>query len=113
MNDLQNTTDYNRFFLEFGNVSLQSQNLNFSPPINMYRALTIALESDDWNASSLSTARVDVSLEYMSSNDLYGNNFNSVTEPAKDYSLVQANGWTYRYIMGYRGRIPNVYVQHE
>jgi len=102
VNDLQNTTDFDRFFLEFGNVSLQSPNINFSLPVNMYRALTIALGSDGWNASSLSNMAVQVSLGYWgfwSNSSVSGYEWlHSVTQPAKDYSVVQVNGTTYRYI---------------
>jgi hypothetical protein len=95
----QNATDFNSFFLEFGNVSVQGPNLDFSPPVDMYRALTIALESDNWNASSLSNMTVHVFLEYW---EFWGNGgaclLHDVTQPAKDYSAVQVNGTTYRYI---------------
>jgi len=98
VNDLQNTTDFDRFFLEFGNVSLRSPNINFSPPVNMYRALTIALESDEWNASSLSDMQVYVYFSKYWSNNSSGTYIQPVTEPPKDYSPIQVNGTTYRYI---------------
>jgi len=97
VNDLQNTTDFDRYFLEFGNVSLQSPNINFSPPVDMYRALTIALESDDWNASSLSGMRVYAYLTHWWSNSS-GTSGWDVMEPPKDYSPVEINGTTYRYV---------------
>lgn len=101
VNDLQNTTDFIRYRDEFGNVSLLSPNINFSPPVSMYRALIIALESDRWNASSLSNMEVRISLEYWGfPNDSAngGGWLHYVTQPAKDYSPVQVNGTTYRYI---------------
>ena len=99
VNDLQNTTDFDRYFLEFGNVSLQSPNINFSPPVDMYRALTIALESDGWNASSLGNMQVYVDLEYREFLSNYGSQWlHDVTQPAKDYSPVEINGTTYRYV---------------
>jgi hypothetical protein len=98
VNELQNTTDFDRFFLEFGNVSLITSSINFSPPVDMYRALTIALESDGWNASSLSGLQVYVNFLKYSSNDSSGTYLQPVTEPPKDYSAVQINGTTYRYV---------------
>jgi hypothetical protein len=94
----QNATDFNSFFLEFGNVSVQGPNLDFSPPVDMYRALTIALESDNWNASSLKDMTVYAYLQYweFSSNEAVW--LHDVTQPAKDYAAVQVNGTTYRYI---------------
>jgi hypothetical protein len=90
--------DFNRFFLEFGNVSILSSNINFSPPVDMYRALIIALESDDWNASSLSGMRVFAYFSKYSSNSSSGTYIQPVTEPPKDYSPVEIDGTTYRYI---------------
>jgi hypothetical protein len=98
VNDPQNTTDFNSFFLEFGNVSVQSPSLNFSPPVDMYRALTIALESDNWNASSLSNMTVGASLEYWEFSSNGACWLHDVTQPTEDYSPVQVNGTTYRYI---------------
>jgi hypothetical protein len=98
VNELQNTTDFDRFFLEFGNVSLITSSINFSPPVDMYRALTIALESDGWNASSLSGLQVYVYFSKYSSNDSSGTYLQPVTEPPKDYYVVQINGTTYRYV---------------
>jgi hypothetical protein len=94
----QSAMDFNGFFLEFGNVSVQGPNLDFSPPVDMYRALTIALESDNWNASSLKDMTVYAYLQYweFSSNGAVW--LHDVTQPAKDYSAVQVNGTTYRYI---------------
>jgi hypothetical protein len=102
LNDVPNTTAYYQYHDEFGNVSLLSPNLNFSPPVSMYRALTIALESDGWNTASLSNKEVSVSLEYwkFSSNPSSNGSewLHSVTQPAEDYSPVQINGTAYRYI---------------
>jgi hypothetical protein len=102
VNDLQNTTDYYPYHDEFGSVSLLSPGINFSPPVSMYRALTIALESDRWNASSLNNMEVRESLEYwefsINSSSSGERRLHSVTQPAEDYSPVQVNGTTYRYI---------------
>jgi len=98
VNDLQNTTG----FWRFGNVPVLGPNIDFSPPINMYRAITIALESDGWNASSLINMTVNAYLEYR---EIWSNSTGSgwtllheVTQPTENYSPVQVNGTTYRYI---------------
>jgi hypothetical protein len=118
--DPQNTADFNRFFLEFGNVSVQSPNLNFSPPVSMYRALLIALESGGWTTTSLKNMTINVRLDYCA----FYNDFSSpsgwetlgnctfrtnppvtgfdliypVTHPPADWSPQQINGITYRYV---------------
>ena len=115
----QQQKDFTAYYNEFGNVSLQSISYNFSPPISMYRALKIALESDGWNTTSLENMTVRVSLDYFKfTNDstitknLYDNTtlgpssgsefLYSVTQPVKDYSAVTVNNatysTTYRYI---------------
>jgi hypothetical protein len=94
--------DFSLYNNEFGSASLVVPSLNFSPPVSMYYALRIALESDGWNESSLSNMRVFVSLEYM---EFWSNSSSSgslalhdMTQPAKDYTPVQVNSTTYRYI---------------
>lgn len=102
VNELLYGVDFSLYYDEFGNVSIVSRSYNFSPPVSMYRALRIALESGGWNASSLINMTVSTSLEYR---ELWGN-FSSggsvflrdVTQPAKDNSPVQVNDTTYRYI---------------
>jgi len=105
VNDLLNTTDslyYDLWIDEFGNVSFQSPNYNFSPPVSMYRALRIALKSDGWNASSLSDRIVEARMEYVEfySTPSQGGveTLHEVTQPVKDYSPVQVNHTTYRYV---------------
>ncbi|MGB8779607.1 MAG: hypothetical protein WCD81_03040 [Candidatus Bathyarchaeia archaeon] len=95
-------TNFSSYYDEFGNVSVVSRSYNFSPPVSMYNAIKIALESDRWNASSLSNMTVCASLEYW---EFWGNSSSSgsellhyVTQPANDYSPVQVNNTTYRYI---------------
>jgi hypothetical protein len=92
--------DFILFNDEFGNVSLWFSSYNFSPPVSIYRALRIALESGGWNASSLSDKIALVSLAYTESSSI-GIRYKwlyYVTQPAKDYSPVQVNGTTYRYV---------------
>lgn len=60
----QQQKDFTVYYNEFGNVSLQSISYNFSPPVSIYRALKIALDSDDWNTTSLENMTVRVSLDY-------------------------------------------------
>jgi len=91
------------FKSEFGNVLIVGPNYDFSPPITMYHALKIALESDDWNATSLENMTVAVSLDHMEfTNSSISSSIQTlyeVTQPAQNYSDVQANSTTtYRYI---------------
>jgi hypothetical protein len=102
VNNPQNSTNFILYYDEFGNVSVASPSYNFSPPISMYQALRIALESDGWTASSLNNMTVSASIEYWK----FGSNSSSsgsvllhyVTQRPNDYSPVQVNGTTYRYI---------------
>ena len=93
------------FKQEFGDITVLSQNLNFSPPVNMYQALRLALESDNWSSSSLENMTIKVSLNYCefvnhsSDPQRYGfHNLYAVTKPINDYSPVQINSTTYRNI---------------
>jgi hypothetical protein len=102
--------DFSLYNAEFGSVSVVVPSLNFSPPVSMYYALRIALESDGWNESSLINDTVRVSLDYwefiyspISSGIQW---LHAVTQPVKDYSPVEinstyGNSWSttvYRYI---------------
>jgi heme/copper-type cytochrome/quinol oxidase subunit 2 len=53
--------DYRRLY---GSTPIVGWNYSFSPPIPMYRAIIIGLQSDEWNASSLENMTVHVSLDY-------------------------------------------------
>jgi hypothetical protein len=85
----------------------------------MYRALKVALDSDNWNTTSLENMTVRVSLDYFKftntssiikspyDNTTLGPSWGSeflypVTQPVKDYSAVTVsnatNTTTYRYI---------------
>jgi hypothetical protein len=48
----------------FGSTPIVGGNYSFSPPVPMYRAIDIALESDGWNASSLENMTVHATLNY-------------------------------------------------
>jgi hypothetical protein len=97
------STDEIAFISEFENVLLVSPNYDFSPPITMYHALKIALESDGWNATSLENKTVTVSLDYMEfTNTSTSTGFQTVmtvTQPPQSYADVFVNSTaTYRYI---------------
>jgi uncharacterized membrane protein len=92
------------FDKEFGGVLVLSRSCDFSPPVTMYKALKIGLESDDWNVTSLENMTARVSLDYCefqnnpSNSSGYGFQLShEVTQPVEDYSPVQVNGTTYRY----------------
>jgi hypothetical protein len=100
VSDLLNTTNslsYDLWNDEFGNVSFQSPDYDFSPPVSMYGALMIALKSGGWNESRLSNRIVGASIVYVKFDGgvegLY-----EVTQPVEDYSPVQVNDTTYRYV---------------
>lgn len=63
-NENQLKDDFDAYYTEFGNVTVQTISYNFSPPVSMYRALKIALESDGWTTASLENMTVGVSLDY-------------------------------------------------
>jgi len=91
------------FNREFGHPTIVSPNLSFSPPITMYQALKIALESDDWNATSLINETVTISLDYMRfTNSSNGQGFETlwdVTRSVSSYADQRVNStMTYRYI---------------
>jgi hypothetical protein len=97
------SSDQVAFNSQFGSVLIVSPNYDFSPPITMYHALRIALESDDWNATSLQNMTVTVSLDYMEfTNSSTSSGFqviSTVTQPVRSYADVQVNSTTtYRYI---------------
>ena len=49
---------------EFKKTPTLSYNYSFSPPVSMYYALLIALESGGWNANSLKNMTINVELDY-------------------------------------------------
>ncbi len=61
---LVKTTPVTTYHDLFGSTPIVGGNYSFSPPVTMYRAVTIGLESDGWNASSLNNMTVHVSLNY-------------------------------------------------
>ncbi len=117
--DEEMTEDFNLFYEEFGGVSIQSRSYNFSPPVSIYRALRLALESDNWTSTSLTNVTVQAYLEYCMfwrsnttiTNSPYDNStitpssgfevLYEVTQPVNDYSPAQSNETTYRYIWSF------------
>lgn len=95
--------DLTRFKKEFGNVLVSSPTYDFSPPITNIHAITIGLESEGWNATSLENMTVSIKLEFIeftNTSDTSGFQvIREVTEPSQSYSAVQVNSTvTDRYI---------------
>ncbi|MGD0978059.1 MAG: hypothetical protein ABR962_02840 [Candidatus Bathyarchaeia archaeon] len=107
------------YYDEFNKTPTPSYNYSFSPPVSMYRALLIALESGGWNATSLKNMTINVELDYC----VFLNNYSTpsgtatfgkgtgitpmwgfqvlyqVTHPPADWSPQQFNGSiAYRYV---------------
>ena len=68
----------------FGATPIAGGNYSFSPPIPMYRAVIIGLESGGWNASSLENMTVYVSLEY----DVFYTNVSALYQLASKDNLT-------------------------
>jgi hypothetical protein len=100
---VQQTTDpyitvyYNEF-----NKTLTPYNYSFSPPVSMYRALIIALESGGWNATSLKDMTIFVEFDYCAfvknAKEAAFRNIYNVTQPVADWLPQRINDTTYRYI---------------
>jgi len=108
------------YYDEFNKTPTPSYNYSFSPPVSMYRALIIALESGGWNAESLKNMRLYVELDY----DAFYENLSTpsgwmtlgndtfrtsppatgfallypVTQPPVDWSPQKVDNVTYRYV---------------
>ena len=95
--------DLTRFNRKFGNVIVSSPTYSFSPPITNVHAISIGLESDGWNATSLENMTVSIKLEFIeftNTSDTSGFQvIREVTEPSQSYFAVQVNSTvTDRYI---------------
>jgi hypothetical protein len=90
------------YYDEFNKTPTPAYNYNFSPPISMYHALLIALESGGWNATSLRNMKISVELDYCaflnSPNESGGGPLYPVTHSVTDWSPKQVNYTTYRYV---------------
>ena len=91
-----------QYYAEFNKPPTPAYNYTFSPPVSMYHALIIALESGGWNATSLGNMEVSVELDYCAFlNSPNGTGFDwlySVTHSVADWSPKQVNDTTYRYV---------------
>ena len=90
---------------EFDKTPTLAYTYSFSPPVSMYHALLIALESGGWNATSLRDTTIRVELDYFafyedSSNTITGGELlSSVAHSVVDWSPQQINDrTTYRYV---------------
>jgi preprotein translocase subunit SecY len=96
---VRQSTDYSTaYYNEFNSAPTHSYNYSFSPPVSMYCALLIALESGGWTQTSLKNMTISVGLDYCA----FGSNsfllIYPVTQPVADWSPRQINGTTYRYV---------------
>ena len=95
--------DFTQYHKEYGDVTLVNNDYNFSPPVSMYRALRIALESDGWNTASLSNMTVGINLNYGKFGNYTGpirmsfERIKEVIEKVDNYAPVTVNGTIYRY----------------
>jgi hypothetical protein len=128
----QNTESYSTaYYDEFNKTPTPSYNYSFSPPVSMYRALLIALESGGWNATSLKNMTINVELDYC----VFLNNYstpsgtfhfgkgsgltpvsgwqvlNQVTHPPTDWSPQQCNSSIgYRYVWTIWVQYPGLFM---
>jgi DNA-binding HxlR family transcriptional regulator len=90
------------YYDEFGLIPFTNVNSSFAPPISMYRALQIALQTDGWNKTSLNGMVVGAYLMHG-----YLNTTSSipdicldgpVTTPPNSYNVIYDTNAVYRYI---------------
>jgi hypothetical protein len=90
------------YYNEFDKTPTLAYTYSFSPPVSMYHALLIALESGRWNATSLKNMAMRVELDYCDFiNSPNGTGFDRlypVTHSVADWSPKQVNYTTYRYV---------------
>ncbi len=91
-------TDLAQLVHKFGSFNISHHTYDFSPPVSMYRAITIGLQSDGWNASSLANLTISANLkeiEFTSNGTSSGYQVMSeVKEPAKNWADVELNSTT-------------------
>jgi hypothetical protein len=86
------------YYDEFNKTPTPAYTYTFFPPVSMYHALLIALESGGWNATSLENMAISAELDFCAFS------FNSfrlvyrVTSQPVDWSPQQINDTTYRYV---------------
>jgi len=75
---------------------------SFSPPVSMYKAIKITLDNHGWNVTTLKGMVVGAYLDYVhfwNKTDSWGSEvLKEITEPVADYSPLQNETGTYRYI---------------
>ena len=90
------------YYDEFNNTPTPAYNYSFSPPISMYHALIIALQSGRWSASALNNKAISIELDYCaflnSSTEIGFELLSPVTHSVADWSPRQVNDTTYRYV---------------
>ena len=94
------------YYNEFGVIPSSIVNASFTPPVSMYRALQIGLESQGWDKASLRGKLVGadpVHLEMLTNTSAVYPPFGSVagldlvTSPPENYSNTYGNGVVYVY----------------
>jgi hypothetical protein len=87
------------YYNEFGVIPSTIVNASFTPPVSMYRALQIGLESQGWDKASLRGKLVGVILVHweMLTNTTGVSAFYLVTSPPENYSNTYGNGVVYGY----------------
>ena len=90
------------YYNEFGTIPASYFAYPFSPPISMYYALQIGLETDGWNKTSLQGMVVGVSLVHGQTGgneSVFGTGIDAYeTTPPANYSNIYDNGTIYRYM---------------
>src|SRR5208337_1257043 len=99
---LSNSAYSTIYYDEFNKTPTPAYEYSFSPPVSMYHALLIALESGGWDAASLQNMTIEVELDYCaffnSSNETGFERLSPVTHSVPDWSPTQVNDTTYRYV---------------
>ncbi len=113
--------DYTTYYSEFNKTPTLAYNYSLSPPVSVYQALLIALNSRYWNRESLENFSVYIELDYWAyfTNlsppngvlELGGATYrstgkpisgtaiiNTVTQPPADWLPQQIDNITYRYV---------------
>lgn len=90
-----------QFHQEFGDtVNVWTPGYPFTPPVTLYKALTIALKDGGFNSTSLEGKAIYVHLYYVEFLESNGSTYNlfksEITQPRSDYSPTQQNGATDR-----------------
>jgi len=92
------------YYNEFGVIPSSIVNVSFTPPVSMYRALQIGLESQGWDKASLRGKLVGVILVHWemltNTTGVYPpivSGWREVTSPPENYSNTYGNGVVYGY----------------